>query len=247
MSQTSEILREHLTKVPQPLQAVIREHLAKDILQTGLGDLKARFGLSDEQVESVMTECIMVLCQVTPAEELKDSLIAECDVSYETAVRIQRLFETEVLLPISNEAAARGYGAAKEDAAEDTAPQRSDESEILYQDRYVTITPTRFDTVDGTVSIRNIISASKGVMGREWQGPVMILGIGIAMLAFIPGVLTKFIGILVAIGGGYWLHRSKPTHIVFYTLSSGEKRTFQSTDAQRVKAIAGALHDAMSR
>jgi len=109
MSESSDILKQHLSEVPEPLRTVIKESLAKDILEAGLGDLPVRHGLNEDQREAVMRECLMVLCNVTPGDELKDSLIAEAGVSYEAAVRLQRAFESEVLLPILNEAQRRGY------------------------------------------------------------------------------------------------------------------------------------------
>ena len=254
MTASADILRAHLNEVPQPLKAAITEEFSSGAVMKALVEIRAKHELTDDQATAMENECLIVLCNVTPFEELKDSLIAESGVTYETAVRIQRAFEADVILPIMKKAEARGYrpedqpdrsgGGASE------APQGSEPSshqEVLYQDRYVTVTPSLFNTVDGTVAISSIVEAKRGHIGPDRAGPLIILAVGFGVLVFLTGIGSKLLGFMISAAGGYWLYRVKPTYIIWYTLSSGEERQFTSTDKRRVDGIAAALYRVMGR
>lgn len=103
-----QILATHLKKVPQPLQDVIRSYI-KEQFNPFLEGMRAKHGLSEENVSDLTTECLLVLCNVNPIEDLKDELIAEAGLSYETAVRIQRALETDIQTKIMPEAERRGF------------------------------------------------------------------------------------------------------------------------------------------
>lgn len=221
MAESDDILGQHLNQVPEPLRGVIKEYLSRNILDTGLGDLKARHGLSDDQREAVLRECLMVLCHVTPSEELKDSLIAEADLSYETAVRIQRSFESEVLLPISTEAERRGYAAEKAGLEEAVPVQpKPATSEPLYDNPRanvrdvmqlgIQVFPGLMRVGGKAIPIRMVAGVKAWEEPTDWSGIAWNLGLAVVgAIVVLSFTWWSLLGVAMAFLGGSNLRNAR--------------------------------------
>jgi hypothetical protein len=168
MSESAQLLGDSLKQIPEPLQGIIRNRITSDSFKATLKEFQTRFSLTEEQYNSVSAEILMVLCQVTDLEDMKDSLIAEADLSYEVALRVQRAFQSDILDPIMTEAEAQGYSPASEAPApaQATAPNRN---QILYDEGRFRVTYSTFSIGGTTYPINKIVSIS-----RPFQGPGLI-------------------------------------------------------------------------
>lgn len=76
-----------------------------DEISAPVRDIAKRFSLTDDQSHVFETEATLLVAGMTDLESFKDNLIAEVGVDYETAVRIKRAIENEVVQPILDEIA----------------------------------------------------------------------------------------------------------------------------------------------
>ena len=159
MSQSAgEILAEHLSETPEPLQSVIRERIEDDWIEGKLCDLYQEFGLSEEQQRGFWIQAYMILCGVTSLDDLKDELIAEAGLDYETSVRLQRRFERDVLDPITEEAESRGM--VMETPSAVGPPELPAQSGPLYHDGRIAVTATMIKRGGGTYPVSQISSVT---------------------------------------------------------------------------------------
>lgn len=229
MSNNAEILAEHLGKVPEPLQSVIRSHIVDDRIGKKLEEFQARFSLTAEQQMAVHAECIMVLCSVTSLDDLKDDLIAEAGLSYETAVRVHRAFEREILDPITEEAETCGYS---QTVAPPPLPQRPPplSNEPLYQDRFCRVTYSTLDNHSTSYPISKITSVTQPLQvpfefigGFLLNGGLLVLGL-VGLLSLSPGWM--FVGLIAAAIGGFNVYGefNRPWWITVTLVNSEEFR-----------------------
>lgn len=149
---------EHLNEVPEPLQSVIRERFQSDWIEEKLAELYKEFELTEEQQNGFFIQTLMILCGVTSLEDLKDELIAEAGLTYETSVRLQRRFERDVLDPITEEAESRGM--VMEEQSEVRPPELPAQSGPLYHDGRIAVTPTMIKRGGGSYPVSQISSVT---------------------------------------------------------------------------------------
>lgn len=104
--ESKETLRKCFEGLQEPHKSILQRRISNDEIANSLLEIANRFNLSDEQRNPFELEAMLVLLGVTPQEDLKDNLIADAGLSYETAVRVQRAFEREILQSYLDEAEA---------------------------------------------------------------------------------------------------------------------------------------------
>ena len=216
MSQSAgELLAEHLNDTPEPLQSVIREQIENDWIEVQLDGLYREFGLSEDQQRGFWIQAYMILCGVTSLEDLKDELIAEAGLDYETSVRLQRRFERDVLDPITEEAESRGMVM---EVPSDVSPQAlPSQTGPLYHDGRIAVTPQMIKRGGGTYPVSQISSVTipfkmpfeffGGFLlngGCAVVGLIVILsGLGALFSSTGSGVGMLIVGAIMALIGGF--------------------------------------------
>lgn len=115
------------------------------------------------------------------------------------------------------------------------------EEKIFLKDNNVTITQSRFISLDTTYAMRNISSVSMFQIKKKKKKTLAILLIVIGVLFFIPsrGVLL-LIGIAMII-----LNKDKYKYSVRIQSNAGEADGFISTDKVYIQKIIDSVNDAM--
>lgn len=251
-----QTLTKYLKDVPQPLQDVIRDYI-KDQLQPFLEDMRTRHTLSDENVSDLCTECLLVLCNVNSLEDMKDEIIAEVGLSYETAVRIHRALENEIQNKIMPEAEKRGFKTdIREPATSQPAPPSPSESMVadnrgvLYEDSGCRVTRSVVQIGGVSYPTRSIASVivplqlSIDIGGLLINGGLVLIGI-IGVLSFAP--LWMVLGVGASLLGGSNV-RSEFRRPWWVTLkfNNGEERRIQRQDQDAIREVYAAIQKAIS-
>src|SRR5882724_4343943 len=100
---SAEKIWNYIKTLPEPLQSVLQKKLSSDEISTPVREIAKRFNLSEEESNLFETEATLAVVGLTQMETFKDDMIADVGLSYETAVRVQRAFEKEVMQPIREE------------------------------------------------------------------------------------------------------------------------------------------------
>ncbi len=253
MAAAEESLAKYLTQVPQPLQDVIREYV-KDRLNAFLDELKARHNLTDENVSDLTTEVLLVLCHVQPMDDLKDEIIAEVGLSYETAVRIQRDLEKEVDKEIVPEAKRRGFNFEEKQQEQGPPPVPAlpveGSSGILYQDSGCRVTRSVLQIGPTSYPIRTVanLSAPLQIPFELFGGFLLNAGLAflglLGILSFSP--LWMVLGALAGLLGGFNVRSQfRRPWFIFVDFSNGEKERITRKTEAEIRQLYSSLHTAL--
>ena len=86
----NSVVDQGLAIVPEPYKTVIRKRLDDGFFESARLQAQERYSLTDEQAQVVKLMAFCVTCSPDDLPSLKDDLIADADVSYEVAVKLQR-------------------------------------------------------------------------------------------------------------------------------------------------------------
>lgn len=101
--QEGDFIEESLVLAPEPYKTIIRKRLDDGVFARHLEEMQERYALTEDQIDIVTLIVFRAACDPDCVDSLKDTLIAEADVSYEVAVKIQRDITQDVILPIKEE------------------------------------------------------------------------------------------------------------------------------------------------
>jgi hypothetical protein len=124
--QQGDFIEDSLALAPEPYKTIIRRRLGEGLFAAPLNEMQERYGLTEDQIDTVTLMTLRAACDPDLIDSLKDGLIAEADVSYEIAVKLQRDIIRDVVLPIKNE----GDAAAKTQAVVKTVVRPVDFPEL---------------------------------------------------------------------------------------------------------------------
>lgn len=242
MSDSAKNIWDHVKTLPEPLQTVLRRRLTDDSLSTPVRAIAERFKLSEEDSNAFETEATLAVVGLTDISNFKDDLIAEVGLNYETAVRVHRAFENEVLLPLSQEVESLQAAAATSPPALPAAKK-----EVLYEDEYLRITPTQMvkgPTTYSASKIASIMTPSRLSVFDDFGG---FLINAVLFLAGIAGILSFRMGWMIAglIAGAIGFFNVKniinSKWWVTVTLANGETLRIERKKKGDIDAIYSAL------
>lgn len=98
-----DIMEECLKLAPEPYKSIIQRRQQEGWFGTVLNDFQKRYTLTEDQLDTVTIAAFRVACDPDALESMKDFLIAEADLSYELAVKIQRDVTRDIIIPIKDE------------------------------------------------------------------------------------------------------------------------------------------------
>lgn len=249
-----ESFAKYLAQVPQPLQDVIRDYI-KNRAGEFLSELKAKYNLTDENENDLTSEVLLVLCHVQPMDDLKDEIIAEVGLSYETAVRIQRELEKEVQKHIVPEAERRGFNFAEWQQEQSPPPVPAapveESSGVLYQDYGCRVTRAALDIGPTSYPIRTVANLSAPLQesfelfgGFLLNGGLAFLGL-MGVLSFSP--LWMLLGAIAALIGGFNVRNQfRRPWFMFVNFSNGEKEMITRQNEADIRKLYAALQTALS-
>ncbi len=105
-----DFIEDSLALAPEPYKTIIRKRLEDGIFGALLEEMRARYSLTEDQIDAITLITFRAACDPDIVDSLKDGLIAGADVSYETAVKLKRDIVRDVILPIKTEGDAAGTG-----------------------------------------------------------------------------------------------------------------------------------------
>jgi hypothetical protein len=135
-----DFIEESLTLAPEPYRTLIKKRLDEGFFASMLKRVQERFSLNEDQIDTVTLITFRTACDPdSMIDSLKDTLIAEADLSYEQAVKIERDIIRDIILPIKEE------GEALEAVAQPSAPSAGgavdqSPSHPLFSDRKAIVT-----------------------------------------------------------------------------------------------------------
>lgn len=98
-----DFVKESLALAAEPYKTIIKRRLDGGEFGAFVAPLQERFSLTEDQLDTVTLIAFRAACDPDSLETAKDQLIAEADLSYEHAVKIQRSIAQDVVLPIKAE------------------------------------------------------------------------------------------------------------------------------------------------
>lgn len=248
----NESFAKYLTQVAQPLQNVIREYI-KDSLEPFLDNLKTKYNLTEDNVNDLTTEVLLILCHVQPMDNLKDDLIAEVGLSYETAVRIQRDLEKEVDAKIVPEVKRRSlsFEGQREEGSPPvpTAPVK-ESSGVLYEDYGCRVTRSALDIGGTSYPIRTVASLTAPMQesfelfgGFLLNGGLAVVGL-MGILSFSP--VWMVLGALAALLGGFNVRSQfRRPWFMFVNFTNGEKEMITRQSGGDIRKLYSSLKTAL--
>jgi hypothetical protein len=115
-----DFIEDSLALAPEPYKSIIRKRLEDGVFGALLEEMRSRYSLTEDQIDTITLITFRAACDPDVVDSLKDGLIAEADVSYETAVKLKRDIVRDVILPIKTEGDAVGTGQGRAAVAGDS-------------------------------------------------------------------------------------------------------------------------------
>jgi hypothetical protein len=124
-------------------------------------------------------------------------------------------------------------------------PAREKNEPVILQEADVTVTTARFIVGGQTYAMSGITAVRSFVYHPSIAGPIILIILGVLGLLIGPGVGARVFGLLLAVGGVFWLTKKKPTYSVLLSSSSGEHRALSHKDGTYINRIVGAVNEAI--
>ncbi|MGK7901449.1 MAG: DUF6232 family protein [Hormoscilla sp.] len=110
----------------------------------------------------------------------------------------------------------------------------------FYNNGVVRVTRTLFEVPGTQFPIRNIAAVKTRKINPDRKGPIVCIIIGVVTLA-------AFVGILLIIGGIWWLVSQKPTYWLIVVSGGSDLEAYASNDATQIREIQSAVNAALAQ
>lgn len=116
-----------------------------------------------------------------------------------------------------------------------------------YASHNVLVTSARAVMGGRTFAMANVTAVSPSVTRPRRGIPLMLLIVGVftAIGSLSSSIVLALVGLVLAVGGGFWLKSLKPTYAVNIGSASGESRAMASQDWNEIAAIVAAITQAI--
>lgn len=258
-----DFIEESLKLAPEPYKTIIRRRLDEGVFGATLKRIQEQFTLNEEQLDTVTLIAFRAACDPDILDSMKDTLIAEADLSYEQAVKIQRDIARDIILPIKEEGDALGTALDSSTAASRRRGSAGSEAHApgeskLFETGGFVVTTERFVYGSKVVRLDDITGGALPFVDRGWKGTFFIGGIGMLLLLW-GGAFWKFIGLLCLAGAYLFFKYTIERSLVLSVNGEGLHIKVNTTElltsladainkgiSMRKSARAGALRDELS-
>jgi len=241
-----DFVDESLKLAAEPYRTIIRRYQDEGVFAAMLKRTQEQYTLTDDQLDSVTLITFRAACDPDIFDSVKDTLIAEADLSYEQAVKIQRDIARDIILPIKKEGDA--LQAASEAVADRTPSSIGRPGEVvgeskIFESGGFVVTTERFVYGSKIVRLDDITGGALAFVDKGWKGTLIIAGIGLAMLMW-GGAFWKFIG-LVCFAAAYFFFKFTIERSLVLSVN-GEGLHIKVETTELVNSLAEAINKGIS-
>jgi hypothetical protein len=248
-----DIVDECLSLAPEPFKSIIQRRKDEGWFGTILNGFQERYTLTEDQLDTVTIVAFRAACDPDSLDSMKDILIAEADVSYEQAVKIQRDIARDIILPIKDEGdrlVNTRPGDTRSFSTASAGPTGSRGDDALFQndDLGIALTFKLLKYREQTFPTRSIANVAAFEQPFEFKAFVIN---GIIALIGVPIVLSfslwSLLGLgMVALGAFNMKDMVTKKYIVTVEIRGAADLRFEFTDKSSAIALRDAFQLAMA-